>query len=194
MAEKLFLEKVYFVPAREPPHKDPTTIVASAEDRLKMLEMAVEENPLFQISQVELDREGPSYTIDTLMHFYRRFDKKVYFITGIDTIVEVPAWHRFPEHFNYCIMVTAPRPGCVPDDFHERLEKLYHSEKGFEVSRHEIGYYGNRAVLFLNVKTIDVSATEIREMLRAGESIRYLVPENVHKYIMQKKLYCEDES
>ena len=174
--EEYGLDKVLFIPAAQPPHKQGRK-VAPAYVRLLMTEMAVCDNPYFEVSQIELQRRGPSYSVDTLRELQRLHGSAVqfYFITGADAINEVGTWHEAGELLHLCHFIAATRQGCALD-----LPRL-RRDLGEAVVAERI--HG------LATPELEISSTDIRERLRAGRSIRYLVPAAVEAYIYKEGLY-----
>ncbi len=163
--QALKLDKVIFVPTYLPPHK-PARQIAAAIDRLKMLRLAVKGNPYFNVSDIEIKRKGKSYTIDTVKAFKRRFKRsKLYFIIGSDYHRTLNGWKDVKKIQRLVKFAVINRPGFP-------LRSL-----------------ANRYVLNLNVKTLDISGYEIRERIRRKQSICYLVPREIMRYIYNRKLY-----
>lgn len=170
--ERFGLERVFFVPAGQPPHRR-TAPVASSEDRYLMTAMAVNGNPHFVVSRLEMERSGPSYAIDTVLYFRHLYrDQDIYFITGLDAAMDLPCWHQSAELLNLCRFVVVTRPGYRPAD----LEKM-------------TGLVPGRELELINAPGIDTSSTIVRKMLAAGRSVRYLIPDAVADYIAKKGLY-----
>lgn len=168
--EDLRLDKVVFVPNRLPPHKTTLTI-STPESRLEMLKLATTGNPDFAISTIEFNREGPSYTVDTLRSFRQApeyADADLFLIIGADNLVEFEQWRNADEIQNLCVLVVYPRYGV-------------HVEKS-------LSNYSERAII-LKAPLLDLASTEIRRRLAAGHSIRYLVPQEVYEYIERNDVY-----
>lgn len=173
------LEQVIFIPAGQPPHK-PKKIVASAEDRYLMTLLAIAPNVHFDLSRIEIEREGPSYTSDTLAYFHW-LDESVnwYFISGADAILEIASWHQAADIFRHAHLIAASRPGYSLD----RLAALEAKLGKRRITRiHQI-----------EVPALAISSSQIRERVRLGLSIRYLVPEAVENYVVKKRLYMDLE-
>ncbi len=173
--EALCLDRVLFVPARVPPHKGGEP-VAPAEVRLELVARAVEGNPGFGVSDLELRREGPSYSVDTLKQLDDAAAQggDIWFLMGADAYREVHTWHRYAELFRLANVAVMRRPpGAGPlvaprglaDEFSPTAAGL----------RHRSG----REVRLVGITLLDVSSTQIRRALAQGFSIRYLVPEAV---------------
>ena len=174
MASEAFdLNRVIFVPAKEPPHKE--TDVIEAKYRLEMVRAAVLDNPNFVVSDVEMRRDGKSYTIDTLRYFHDVYgpDTEFFFIAGTDTIQNLPSWKYIEELLDMCEFIGAIRPGAT-DDIVESIEWF--------------GQRGSR-IHILEVPEMKLSATELRHRLRHGLSTRYMLPRSVYQYIKEHKIY-----
>ena len=172
------LEKVIFIPAAVPPHKLDRHI-APAEDRYQMALLATAANPDFEVSDIELKRPGPSYSIDTVRAFLEKYgeDTDFFFIIGADVIHDIGTWNRIEKLLEICEFVTAQRPGCEPDD---------------KDIRARFGELGEKHIHTLETPEFEISSTDIRDRLRKGHSIRYIVPPEVEAYIYQKGLYKDE--
>lgn len=184
--EAFSLDKIFFVPGGMPPHKRQRK-VAGPEERLRMLRSAVRGNRFFRVSEIEIKRTGPSYTIDTLKDFEKRFSD-LYFLIGIDAFSEIDTWHLYRElfyHTNFIVMtrpfgagrtITEILPGDVKKDFRKTNDSFYVHKSGKKIHLHDI-------------TQIDISSTKIKELLKKHRSIRYLVPASVEKIIGERGLY-----
>lgn len=173
------LSRVVFAPARMPPHKL-GAVLSPAADRLAMLELALASNPRFAVSRVDLDRDGPHYTVDMLALLRSELgladEDELRFIMGADSLVELPTWHEPLRIARRARLVVVARPGYKPD------------WASLEDQLPGIAAY----VDLLPVPLIGVSATDIRRRVRAGEPIRYQVPDTVAEYISDHQLYRGD--
>jgi nicotinate-nucleotide adenylyltransferase len=170
VAEARRLDKVLFIPARIPPHKDSPDI-APAEDRCRMTVLATESNPCFEVSRTELDRSGRSFTKDTLRELRQSYPgTEFFYIVGSDAVAELSTWREPELVLKLAHFLVAMRPG------HDltRLEDRFRN-----------------SVEVVQVSGLDISSTEIRERVRKGLSIKYFVPEKVEQYIAQTGLYRE---
>ena len=176
----LSLESIVLIPSRIPPHRaDPTS--ASAEDRLAMVELAAADRPGWSASRIELDRDGPSYTYDTLTELGARRESRstqIFFITGADAFAEIATWSRYPAVLDLANFVVVSRPGITLDSLRERVPSAF--------DRHSPA---NTRVILVEARTPDVSSTDIRRRVRAGESLSGLVPPAVADYIRTHRLY-----
>jgi len=159
----LQLDTIWFMPNHEPPHKKKPESVRDM-DRLHMLKLAVEGNPAFTIQPIELEREGPSYTVDTMKLLKTEYqDHQFFFIIGADMIEYLPKWHDIDVLVNLVQFVGVERPS-------------YSEETDYPV-------------LYVNVPSIEISSSMIRERVRSGKTVRYLLPDSVIEYIEEKHLY-----
>lgn len=173
--EAFQLEKVIVIPAAIPPHKI-GEVATEAQHRLKMVELAIEGSPWFEVSTVELEREGPSYSIDTIRELKKSFsDSQTALIMGFDSLLELHSWKNYQSILEESKIITAFRPGypIVTDNQHwPSFIQPY-----------------RRQILVLEAPLLDISSTWLRVELMLGRSIRYLVPDLVIDYINTKGLY-----
>ena len=170
--EKLGLERVIFVPANLPPHKDDRDLAPGA-DRYRMIELAIKTNKYFSVSDIEIKRQGNSYTIDTIKEFKKTYPgDTLYFITGSDLLKYLEEWKDLKEIVKMVSFVVATRPGYPLD----KIPSYLNSSQQAGIST-------------LEIRAVDISAFEIREAIKANRSFRYLVPEAVVDYINNKGLY-----
>jgi len=162
--EKLGLDRIIFVPADLPPHKDNSDI-AEAPARFAMAKLATKGNKYFSVSDLEIKRDGRSYTIDTVREFKAKFPKdELYFIIGSDLLKYLDEWKDLSEIIKMIRFIAATRPGYP-------LEKI------------------PPYITTLAIRAVDISGFEIRKAVKAGKSFRYLVPDAVFNYINRKGLY-----
>jgi len=183
VAEALGLERVLFVLSARPPHKGGVAH-APAEDRFEMLKRALEGNPRFEASDLELRREGLSYSVDTIEEILG-MGLQPFFILGEDAFRSIRTWKDWRRLIDLCPFVIMRR---TEEDLAPLLEELGYRKAGEEYRTPR----GTPLYLF-RVTELQVSATLIRELLREGRSIRYLVPEGVREYILEKRLYLVAE-
>jgi len=172
---RLNLAEVLFVPAAQPWLKEGSPILA-AEHRVQMVRLAIADEPYFKLSTVEIDRDGPSYTVDTIAEMQAELGTgdELLLILGWDNLVQLPQWREPSRLINVCRLVAVPRPGYLLPDLNS-LEAIIP-----ELSR---------KLIVLDKPEVDISATEIRNRVARGLSIRHLVPEPVDEYIKKHKLY-----
>lgn len=179
VAEQLRLDRIYLLPSSRPPHKK-STALAGAAHRAAMVELAVGGEPLFALSDFDLTRDGPSYTIDTIGHFREQLGSKaeLFWLIGGDWLGDLPTWHRAKELVDACTIVTAVRPGWSGFGRVTLVEKWGEAR----AAKLEAG--------ILETPLIDISSTDIRRRVQVGLSIRYFVPEPVAQYIEAQGLYA----
>jgi len=165
---QLGLEEIFFMPSAEPPHKVTKDTIA-AEHRLSMLEEAVKDNRAFSIEKTEIDRGGKSYTYDTLVQLKKVHPEiEYYFIIGADMAEDLKNWYKIDELIQLVQFVAVNRPNY-------RLDTSY-------------------PVIFVDVPSIDLSSSLIRQKITDGCSIKYLVPQEVENYIESEGLYKYEEN
>lgn len=170
--EQLGLDKVLFITAADPPHKQDQRITG-AEYRLEMTRLAVEDNDHFECSTIEMDRPGPSYTIDTVKQILEMYGPatNVYVIVGADEAIQLMTW-RDPYGIQALATIAVAARSYASNDMPVALPKDF-SDK----------------LVSIKMPGIDISSTDLRERVRSRRSIRYLVPRPVEKYILDKGLY-----
>ncbi len=169
---RLKLDRVVFVPNSVPPHKRPRCI-ASAEERYEMTVLATRSNPHFGCSRVELDRPGPSYTVDTLRALQTEHPSaELFFIIGLDAAAEISTWRQPEEVIRLARLVTIPRPGYTAEELRAAIPPAYRTR-----------------MEMLETPELGISSTMIRERVGAGLPIRYLTPDAVVEYIAERGLY-----
>ncbi len=177
------LDLVLFVPNRHPPHKDPRE-VSSPEDRYLMTFLAIATNPRFRVSRIEIDREGPSYTIDTIRALRREQPgDELFYITGADALGQIlrGEWRDTERLLKLCQFIGASRPGYQLDQ--EQWASSHHRVRPHLSSIH-----------VMEIPAMAISSTDIRARVREGRPITYLVPEAVEQYISTHGLYLKAAS
>ncbi|MBR5627037.1 MAG: nicotinate-nucleotide adenylyltransferase [Thermoguttaceae bacterium] len=171
------LDRVIFVPAGIPPHKQGCR-QASGEDRFRMLCCATSCVPEFEVSRFEIDSEGISYTIRTLEHFHREWpDAELFLITGSDTLNDIPNWYRAADVCALASLIVARRPGGPEPDF-SRFSGLIPDERQRLFQRQVI-----------SMPLLELSSTRIRQSVGQWRSIRFQTPPEVVRYIQEHRLY-----
>jgi nicotinate-nucleotide adenylyltransferase len=171
-AWQLRLERVLFLPAQQNPLKrgEPSS---PAEARCEMVELAIADNPSFELSRLDVDRPPPSYTVD-LLGALAAPDRELFFLAGGDILPELPHWHAPVEILRLARLVIATRPGAPAPN-------VAHLE-------HELPGIGAR-VDVIRTPGLEISSTQLRDRVRAGKPIRYLTPASVEQYIVENRLY-----
>lgn len=190
VSETFDLDRVLFIPASIPPHKQGQTHTP-ARHRLAMVRLAVARNPRFKVSTVEISRPGVSYSIDTVRYFVQKQRKgdSLFFIVGLDAFREIGSWKDFADIFPLCDFIVTSRPGSKDSDplrgTGVAVKKLFCYDPKEKIYRHKSG----TRVFFIRLTDIAISASEIRRRIKERESIRYLVPLAVETYIKRQGLY-----
>ena len=191
LGERLRLAEVRFVPAGTPPHRD--TPHADASDRLAMVRLAVAGNPRFTVDDREVRRAGPGYTVDTLtaLRAEAGAEQPIVFILGADAFLGFAAWHRWQAIFEFAHLAVAHRPGLAPGRWEERMPRVLADAYAARRLQEPLDVHGRPAggIAVVPFTALDISASLIRERLRAGSSPRYLLPDPVIEYIRTHRLY-----
>lgn len=174
--EEYHLEKIIFMPAKTPPHKD-VSKVAGAQERMDMVRLAIAGNPHFEVSDLEMRREGASYTVDTLAALKEIYGEhqELGLIIGADSLMQLETWRNPQGILSLATLIVASRPDTLESNVLCTAERL--REK-----------YGAR-ILISKHRAMNYSSTEIRERVKNGQTIRYFVPAEVEAYIYAHGLY-----
>lgn len=187
------LDRVLFLPAAQPPHKQGATCTSFAH-RLAMVEAATADHPCFSACDLEARRSGASYSVDTLEELQRLYPHDtLFFIIGLDSFCDITSWKDYPRLFELANIVVAYRPDYGDGDPRTRLpvalaDQFCYDERSFNL-RHKCG----KELIFVAETRLAISSTLLREHVADNRSIRYLVPSAVEAYIQQQHLYCEKE-
>ncbi len=189
VGEGLGLERVYLVPAAAPPHKEGKSVTPFLH-RLAMVRLGAKESPLLDVHDLEGHRQGLSYSIETLKKFHEWHGPglQLFFIIGMDAFLEIETWKRYGELFDFANFVVIERPGFPSRRLISFLKVSGLSLRREGRERSFLAPSGNR-LIYKKATLMDISSTEIRQRVTAGKSIRFLVPEGVRLYILEKGLY-----
>ncbi|NLY78029.1 MAG: nicotinate-nucleotide adenylyltransferase [Tissierellia bacterium] len=169
------LDKVIFMPAGIPPHKRDKDISSNLH-RYNMTLLAINSNQYFLISDLELKKEGISFTIDTIKYLKSIYeDTDIYFILGSDSLFQIDKWKDYEELLTLCHFVVAKRPSYNNQELENKVDKL--------------NSLYNSSIHIVEGPVLEVSSSDIRERVRRGDSISYLVPRSVEEYIYKHGLY-----
>ncbi len=184
------LDQVIFIPSAHPPHKKVQEI-PPASLRVAMVQLAIADNPHFALSEVEVHREGKSYSFETIGYFRRQFglQTNLYFILGLDAFLEVNTWKRYTELFELCHFIVMTRPGFekkfspehLPIDLAEHF--CYDTLKAGYIHRSGYGVFPKE------ITALDISSTTIRRNFQKGLSVKYLLAPAVEEFIYRHNLY-----
>ena len=163
-------DQIVFVPAHTSPHKD-KTVVSSVSLRKEMVKIAIQENPNFILSDIEIKRGGISYSFDTIIEYKEKTgidSKNLFYLIGSDSLKTFHSWHNSDQILDECQIIVAIRPGFRPSDINNEI-----------LAR----------IQFANIPRIEISSTQIRKRWREDKTIRYMVSQSVWEYINENKLY-----
>lgn len=192
------LDRIYLIPCATPPHKEVVDL-APAQDRLKMIQLALSDSKRLWVSDVELQRKGPSYTVDTVKYFlsHSRDQEERFLLVGLDAFLELDTWKNYLQILDLIALIVMPRPVAgnesmaganrqVGDFILSKLSQHYLLAPDKSVYLHSQlkPIYAASGVMPLNI-----SSTNVRRQIRNGEPINSMVPEKVSEYIMNKGLY-----
>ena len=169
--DKLNLDKVIFVPSGKAPHKRVKR--ATPEERYQMVSLAIKGNSSFEVSPIEIKKgklaSRPTFTLETIREFVKIYNKaKIYFIVGLDEMLKISTWKEPKKLLELCKFVVVTRPGYEASKLDRRIASK---------------------VMILEVPGLEISASDIRERIKTGRPIRYLLPPSVEEYIRDKRLY-----
>jgi nicotinate-nucleotide adenylyltransferase len=175
-ADALGLSHLLYVPAADPPHKQQEQ-KTPLEHRLAMLRLALNDNPRFEISRVDIDRAGPHYSLDTVQLVQAQYaGAELYFVMGGDSLRDLPTWHRPADFIRLCKLAVMGRPAAVAwPEMHE----------------HILPGLAERVVM-IESPLVEISSTRIVQRLTEGRSVRYLLPDAVLNYVQRHNLYTKN--
>ena len=170
--------KVIFMPAGNPPHKQSQKI-SDAEHRYRMTALATSSNSGFEVSRLEVDKAGITYTFDTMEELRSIYGEapEIYFITGADAVLELLTWYKIGELLTLCKFIAVTRPGFDIWKLEQKIAEITSKYDG--------------EIICLEVPLLEISSTDIRERIRSGKPVKYLLPEEVEAYIHKNGLYKE---
>ena len=175
--EEMGLDKVIFIPTGNPPHKE---LELSAEDRYEMVRLAISPNPDFEISDIETTRVKMSYTVDTIRELKKIYKKeKLYFLIGLDSLFQLKTWMKIGDLSQEIEFVVALRPGYLDkEEINKEIDFLREN-------------FGTKINL-IKTPLYEISSTDLRDRIREGKSLRYLIPKKVLDYIEESGFYKVD--
>jgi nicotinate-nucleotide adenylyltransferase len=189
MLERLRLDRAVFVPAAAPPHK-PASLLAPAEHRYEMVRLAVAGHPRFEVSDLELHRRGPSFTVDTLEALAHTGDE-LFLLVGSETFLDLLSWRQPRRIVELARLVVVPRTGSVFDVESAAAQKVLR-EIGAERFVGPDDAVTPRTVVVVHASSLPISSSDLRARVRQGRSLEYRVPDAVLAYIRRHRLYRED--
>lgn len=175
--EEMGLDKVIFIPTGNPPHKE---LELSAEDRYEMVRLAISPNPDFEISDIETTRVKKSYTVDTIRELKKIYkEEKLYFLIGLDSLFQLKTWMKIGDLSQEIEFVVALRPGYLDkEEINKEIDFLREN-------------FGTKINL-IKTPLYEISSTDLRDRIREGKSLRYLIPKKVLDYIEESGFYKGD--
>ena len=191
------LDQVSLIPAALPPHKTPG-MVADADDRLEMIHIAIADLPGITVSAVELDRPGPSYTIDTVRHFKKMLaaDSQIFLMMGLDAFLEIDTWKSYIELLKQIAFIVMARPNADYPDADQGwkilvdyLNSTLSADYKFLDGRGCYISEGRQPIFTIDIDAMDISSTKIRECIKTKKTVENLVPLEVADFIQSKGLY-----
>lgn len=163
-------DKIIFVPAGNPPLKN--YIITSKKDRLNMVKLAIEDNPYFLCCDLEMKNHGKSYTVDTVEKIKEKYpSEEIFFILGQDAAIDLNLWHRYEDFVRETNLIVVSRDMEQKDEIRGKYAHL------------------NPKFVFVDTPSIEISSTKIRDRIKQGKSIKYMVDKKVYEYIIKKGLY-----
>jgi len=197
--ELFLLDQIFFIPSAQPPHKS-SFHIANAIDRLKMIELAINTNSLFQASDIEINRKGLSYTIDTLKDFRNEYKEAehIFYLIGWDAFLAIHTWKQYLKLFDEMPFIVMSRPiDGKKEDFstliqntlvhyvQQKISKEYQLDKQNSCIKHQ----KKKSIYYCQVTSLDISASNIRFLIENSKSTRFLLPKSVEDYIHKNKIY-----
>jgi nicotinate-nucleotide adenylyltransferase len=190
--ERFELSRVLFVPAATPPHKPLAGDLPFAL-RQQMVKLAIAGNPFFTVSDIEGKREGKSYSIDTIHALRAKYpDDELFFVIGSDSFLDIGTWRRYEAIFDLCNIVVVERPAAVVLSICSSLPlDVLHDFSYYEAEK-RLAHRSGHSVYYIKGVPLDISSSAIRRLVQLGQSISYLVPEEVEHFIKEHRLYRDE--
>jgi nicotinate-nucleotide adenylyltransferase len=191
------LDRIFLIPAALPPHKTPGLVV-NAEDRLEMINLAIADYCGLTVSDVELNRPGPSYTIDTIHHFKRTvvLDARIYLIMGLDAFLEIHTWKSHQDLLEQIAFIVMARPGEGHSDVRQGwrildayIKSTLSADYQYDTAQACYSLEGKQPIYIADIDALDISSTEIRKKVKRKQCIENFVTPEVADYIRLKGLY-----
>ena len=188
--ERFNLEQVIFIPTNISPHKASRELIA-AHHRLHMLEQAVKSNPYFLASDLELQRCGESYSVETISYFRQNSQDALtpFFIVGVDAFLEINTWKNFRELFSLCNFIVMTRPGYEVSTTEQLIPKEIMHDFSYKPDEKRFIHSSQFSTYITEITALDISSHAIRTHIQNSLSVKYLVPETVEAYIEEHNFY-----
>lgn len=193
--DQLGLSQVRFLPSATPPLKTQGSgenFIAPADERSRWVELAIADHPDFELDTLELTRDGPSYTIDSLAHFAGELaPARPVFLVGCDALVELEAWHKPEGLFELADFAVVVRPPSPPEPLRHWLPRIFHESFDFGPDGGSARHHSGSELRLLEIAGLEVSSTDLRRRLREGRSVRYLIPEAAREAVLASGYFSE---
>jgi nicotinate-nucleotide adenylyltransferase len=187
---QLDLDEVHFIPCHIPPHK-PGANISHSEDRKTMVELAIADQPSFFLDQRELQKNSPSYTYETVKEIrIENPTAQLYFIMGMDSLLSLHTWHRWQELLNYTHLVVTKRPGSKIKTANQEVSDFLEEHRCANFQSIE----KDGALFILETAELEISSTDIRNLISTGKSSHYLLPNVVENFIHEQHLYLHGKT
>ncbi|MFH2013050.1 MAG: nicotinate-nucleotide adenylyltransferase [Pseudomonadota bacterium] len=184
------LKQVIFIPSANPPHKQGKDIISPIH-RMEMVNIAIEENQSFSVSDIEIKRQGKSYSIETIDHIRQINDSDLtlFFIIGIDAFTEISTWKDYTNLFSRCNFVVTTRPGYSLTNLEIVLPADVAGNFTYSSKEDRFIHPSNFSLYFRDITNLDISSSVVRKRIKENRSVRYFLPEKVIEYIQGHGLY-----
>jgi len=190
--ERFELSRVLFVPAATPPHKPLAGDLPFAL-RQQMVKLAIAGNPFFTVSDIEGKRDGKSYSIDTIHALRAEYpDDELFFVIGSDSFLDIGTWRRYEAIFDLCNIVVVERPAAVVLSICSSLPLDVLHDFSYYEGEKRLAHRSGHSVYYIKGVPLDISSSAIRRLVQLGQSISYLVPEEVEHFIKEHRLYRDE--
>lgn len=188
--EQFSLSEIVFVPARIPPHKHNNPI-AAPEHRLRMVQLAIEDNPCFSLSDFELARKQTSYSIFTVKHFREEYGsgKELFFLMGMDSFLEITTWKDYTQLFALTNIIVVSRPGFSDQDPANVLPVDVAKDFDYNPIQRVFTHISGSRLYIHQVLLLDISSSEVRRRVENQQPVQDLIPETIERYIVKHGLY-----
>ena len=188
--ERHNLERVIFIPTNISPHKASRELIA-AHHRLHMLDRAIKNNPYFVTSDVELQRCGESYSVETISYFRQTAQEELtpFFILGLDAFLEINTWKNFRELFSLCNFIVMTRPGYEVSKTEQLIPSEIMPDFSYKPDEKRFIHSSQFSTYITEITALDISSHAIRTHIKNSRSVKYLVPEAVETYIEEHNFY-----
>lgn len=187
--ECLAIDRIIFVPAFLPPHKE-DDLLTTSEDRFEMVRLAIKDNPNFEVSDIEIKRGGKSYSIDTVLLLQNEMPSaEISFIVGTDSFNDITTWHEYERLLETINLVVVARHGYPAKKIGEVLPERVARQFECDAEKNRYMHKDGKTITYIATTVMDISASDIRRRVNDGMSVKYLLPPAIERYIMGKGLY-----